>query len=440
MTFFIDVSDKRTKYLKQELTAKGFKTEELTFPIQTSKGDILIYAPNKKWKEEEIKLLPENIYLFCGNIAPEYQSVLKEKNITFVNLLLDEHFAVENAKLTAEGVLALMIEGTEKSIFENNVLILGAGRIAKSCAMLFTKLGIKFSIATFNKTEYENCFYYTNSNFYEYAFVDKISTFDIIINTRPMLFIDENIIKKIAPNTLFIETASIDCLDKEKVKNFTFLPAPGLPQKYSCISASKLMLTKILGELKMNTKIGFAITGSFCTHQAILTEMQNLTKKGYDLLPILTDSVVQTDTRFEKAKDFVEEVEKICGKKSINKIIDAEPIGPNNLIDLLVIAPCTGNTLAKLANSIADNAVTMTAKSLSRNNKPIVVGISSNDALGLNFKNLATLLNTKNFFFVPFTQDDDNKKPKSLVADWTLMDETIQKAISKEQLQPILKK
>jgi len=252
MIFFIDVSDKRTKYLKQELQNRSFKTEELNVNSSKTaqKNDVFIYAPNKKWKKEDIEALPNNIRLFCGNIAPELTDVLKEKEISHISLLSDENFAVENAKLTAEGVLALMIEGTEKSIFENNVLILGAGRIAKSCAILFAKLGIKFSIATFNKTEYDNCFYYTNSNFYAYDFVNKIGSFDIIINTRPLQFIDENIIAKITPNTLFIETASTNCLDSEKVKDFTYLLAPGLPQRYSCMSASKLMLTKILGDLK----------------------------------------------------------------------------------------------------------------------------------------------------------------------------------------------
>jgi len=190
----------------------------------------------------------------------------------------------------------------------------------------------------------------------------------------------------------------------------------------------------------MNKNIGFAITGSFCTHQTILTEMQNLTQKGYDLLPIVTDTVVETDTRFGTSKDFLEQVEKICGKKPITKITEAEPLGPKNMIDLLVIAPCTGNTLAKLANCIIDNAVTMATKSLLRNNKPIVIGLSSNDSLGLNLHNIATLLNTKNFYFVPFTQDDYTKKPKSLVADWSLISDTVQKALMNEQIQPLLKK
>ena len=184
-------------------------------------------------------------------------------------------------------------------------------------------------------------------------------------------------------------------------------------------------------------KIGLAITGSFCTHEEILNEAKIL-KKTYDILPIISDSVKNTDTRFGKAKDFIENLEKITENSVISDIVSAEPIGPNNLIDILVIAPCTGNTLAKLANGISDNAVTMTAKSHMRNYKPIVIGISTNDALGFNLKNIATLLNSKNIFFVPFGQDNANKKPKSLISDYSMIGKTIELALENKQLQPLL--
>lgn len=185
-------------------------------------------------------------------------------------------------------------------------------------------------------------------------------------------------------------------------------------------------------------KIGFAITGSFCTHDRILKVMEKLVDKGYDLLPIFSNSVKSTDTRFGKACDFYDKVVKITGKNPICDIVSAEPVGPKNMIDVLVVAPCTGNTLSKLANAITDTAVTMVAKAHLRNNKPLVVGVSSNDALGLNFKNLATLMGTKNVYFVPFGQDDATKKPKSLIADWDLIEDTIIFAMKGEQIQPLL--
>ena len=185
-------------------------------------------------------------------------------------------------------------------------------------------------------------------------------------------------------------------------------------------------------------KVGFAITGSFCTHEKILKVMEDLVLKGYDLLPIFSSSVRNTDTRFGTAKEFYDKVVKITGKTPICDIVSAEPVGPKNMIDVLVVAPCTGNTLSKLANAITDTAVTMVAKAHLRNNKPLVIAVSSNDALGLNFKNLATLMVTKNVYFVPFGQDDATKKPKSLIADWNLIENTLLLSLKGEQIQPLL--
>ena len=187
-------------------------------------------------------------------------------------------------------------------------------------------------------------------------------------------------------------------------------------------------------------RIGFAITGSFCTHDRILKVMEDLVGKGYELLPIFSNSVKNIDTRFGSAKDFYDKVVKITGKTPICDIVAAEPVGPKGMIDVLVVAPCTGNTLSKLANAITDTAVTMVAKAHLRNNKPLVIAVSSNDALGLNFKNLATLMGTKNVYFVPFGQDDAIKKPKSLIADWNLIEDTIISAMKGEQIQPLLLK
>jgi len=186
--------------------------------------------------------------------------------------------------------------------------------------------------------------------------------------------------------------------------------------------------------------IGFAITGSFCTHKSALNVLKNLVDKGYNVIPICSNCVMNTDTRFGKAEDFVNSVQEITGKKIISTVVDAEPLGPNNAIDILVIVPCTGNTMAKLANAITDNAVTMTAKAHMRNNKPVVIGVSTNDGLGLSLNNIATLMNSKNIYFIPFKQDAPDKKPKSLVANWDRTEETILKAMEGKQAQPVLDK
>ncbi len=186
--------------------------------------------------------------------------------------------------------------------------------------------------------------------------------------------------------------------------------------------------------------IGFAITGSFCTHEQILHTLASLDKSKYNIIPLVTPPVEHTSTRFGNNKIFLEKLENICQNKIVSTIVDAEPLGPKGVVDALIIAPCTGNTLAKLANAITDNAVTMLAKSLSRNNKPVIIGISTNDALGLNFKNIATLINTKNYYFIPFKQDDHINKPKSLVCDFKHLEETLLNALNGIQYQPIIAK
>jgi dipicolinate synthase subunit B len=184
--------------------------------------------------------------------------------------------------------------------------------------------------------------------------------------------------------------------------------------------------------------VGFAITGSFCTFDQILGEMQNLKNKGHNILPVFSYSVSNTDTRFGTAEGFKKSVIEITDNSPIVTLQQAEPVGPNNLIDVLVIAPCTGNTLSKLANAITDTPVTMVAKAHLRNNKPVVIGISTNDALGQNLKNIATLLNAKNIYFVPFRQDDPIKKPKSMISDYSLIEATINEAFNHKQIQPLL--
>jgi len=187
-----------------------------------------------------------------------------------------------------------------------------------------------------------------------------------------------------------------------------------------------------------NVRIGLGITGSFCTFEKTIKLAKELKNEGASILPILSNNAYNIDTRFGKAEDFNKELEEITGNKIVNTIVDAEPIGPKNLIDIMIITPCTGNTMAKLANAITDNAVLMTTKSHLRNAKPVVLGVSTNDALSMNAKNLGILLNTKNIYFVPLRQDDYKNKPNSLVYDTNMVVDTIVSAMDKKQIQPLL--
>lgn len=187
------------------------------------------------------------------------------------------------------------------------------------------------------------------------------------------------------------------------------------------------------------TCIGFALCGSFCTFKKAISQMKNLVEKGYDILPVMSYNASSTDTRFGKAKDFVKEIEEISGKKIVDSITSAEPIGPKKMCDLLVVCPCTGNTLAKLACGITDTPVTMAVKSHLRIGRPVLLCVATNDALSSSAQNIGKLLNTRNIYFVPMSQDDPLDKPNSLVAHFDLLEDCVQKALKYKQLQPIFR-
>ncbi|MDN5277159.1 MAG: dipicolinate synthase subunit [Clostridiales bacterium] len=185
-------------------------------------------------------------------------------------------------------------------------------------------------------------------------------------------------------------------------------------------------------------KIGFCVTGSFCTFDKVLVQLQKMVDEGAEVYPIFSYAVASTDTRFTTAADFRQKVESITGHKVIADIVGAEPIGPKKLLDVVVIAPCTGNTLAKLASGITDTPVLMAAKAHLRNQRPVVIAVSTNDALGNNAKNLGQIMNVKNIYLVPFYQDDPVNKPNSLIADMDKIIDTVLLALEGKQIQPVL--
>ncbi len=189
----------------------------------------------------------------------------------------------------------------------------------------------------------------------------------------------------------------------------------------------------------MNGKtIGFGLTGSHCTFAEVMPEIQKLIDAGANVIPIISYAVQTTDTRFGKTIDWQRQLTDITGNEIIRSIVEAEPIGPKGLLDLMVIAPATGNTISKLANALTDSPVLMAAKGQLRNLKPVVVAVSTNDGLGLNGLNIGRLLSTKNIYLVPFGQDSPSKKPNSLVARMELIKETCEVALENRQIQPVL--
>ena len=185
-------------------------------------------------------------------------------------------------------------------------------------------------------------------------------------------------------------------------------------------------------------RVGFAMTGSFCTFSKAIPQAKRLVEEGYDVLPIMSEFASSTDTRFGTAAGFRSQLEEICGKKVISSIVEAEPIGPKKLLDLLVIAPCTGNTIGKLANGITDTCVTMATKSHLRNGRPVLIAVSTNDGLASSSKNIGLLMNSRNIYFVPYRQDDPENKGNSLVANFDMLVPALKAALSSVQIQPLL--
>ncbi len=183
--------------------------------------------------------------------------------------------------------------------------------------------------------------------------------------------------------------------------------------------------------------IGFALTGSFCTFEKIFPVVEELAME-YNIIPIMSEISATTDTRFGKSSEHKLKLEALTGNEVLESVYEVEPFGPKKMLDALIVAPCTGNSLAKIANGIADTSVTLAVKSHLRNKRPVVIAVSTNDGLGNNAKNIGMLLNMKNIYLVPFGQDDSVEKQNSLVADMTKIGETLKNAVSGVQIQPIL--
>ena len=190
---------------------------------------------------------------------------------------------------------------------------------------------------------------------------------------------------------------------------------------------------------KKKKKVGVALTGSFCTYEKVFVQLRKLKEEGAEIVTIFSNASQTIDSRFGSPEDFMKEAEEITGSRPLLTISQAEPIGPKSLLDLLIILPCTGNTAAKLANGITDSPALMAAKAHLRNEKPLLISISTNDALGMNMKNIGILLNVKHIFFVPFGQDDPENKPNSMTARTEILIPAAEAALEERQYQPVIR-
>ena len=350
-----------------------------------------------------------------------------------------EEYQIAIARLTAEGAIALL--RPETGLSGAHILLLGYGRIARLLARELQKAGALVTAAARSGEQRA----WAEAEGIEALPLDALSgaldRFDVIIGTIPAPVLTEPLLALVRKDALLLELASapggIDAAAAHE-RGLRYIRAPGLPAKYAPERAAVILRDAVYAAAaEPLPRLGLAVTGSHCTFSRALEAFRPL-KRDYTLVPILSGAAAGTDTRFFAASAFRAELEAFCGREAVDTIVKAEPLGTAQRLDALLVAPCTGSTLAKLARGVTDTAVTMACKAHLRNGAPLILAISTNDGLSGSAESIAALLQRKNVYFVPFRQDAPHQKPFSLQSDFDLLGETITAAMEGRQLQPVL--
>ena len=350
-----------------------------------------------------------------------------------------EEYQIAIARLTAEGAIALL--RPETGLSGAHILLLGYGRIARLLARELQKAGALVTAAARSGEQRA----LAEAEGIEALPLDALSgaldRFDVIIGTIPAPVLTEPLLALVRKDALLLELASapggIDAAAAHE-RGLRYIRAPGLPAKYAPERAAVILRDAVYAAAaEPLPRLGLAVTGSHCTFSRALEAFRPL-KRDYTLVPILSGAAAGTDTRFFAASAFRAELEAFCGREAVDTFVKAEPLGTAQRLDALLVAPCTGNTLAKLARGVTDTAVTMACKAHLRNGAPLILAISTNDGLSGSAESIAALLQRKNVYFVPFRQDAPHQKPFSLQSDFDLLGETIKAAMEGRQLQPVL--
>lgn len=350
-----------------------------------------------------------------------------------------EEYQIAIARLTAEGAIALL--RPETGLSGAHILLLGYGRIARLLARELQKAGALVTAAARSGEQRA----WAEAEGIEALPLDALSgaldRFDVIIGTIPAPVLTEPLLALVRKDALLLELASapggIDAAAAHE-RGLRYIRAPGLPAKYAPERAAVILRDAVYAAAaEPLPRLGLAVTGSHCTFSRALEAFRPL-QRDYTLVPILSGAAAGTDTRFFAASAFRAELEAFCGREAVDTIVKAEPLGTAQRLDALLVAPCTGSTLAKLARGVTDTAVTMACKAHLRNGAPLILAISTNDGLSGSAESIAALLQRKNVYFVPFRQDAPHQKPFSLQSDFDLLGETIKAAMEGRQLQPVL--
>ena len=350
-----------------------------------------------------------------------------------------EEYQIAIARLTAEGAIALL--RPETGLSGAHILLLGYGRIARLLARELQKAGALVTAAARSGEQRA----WAEAEGIEALPLDALSgaldRFDVIIGTIPAPVLTEPLLALVRKDALLLELASapggIDAAAAHE-RGLRYIRAPGLPAKYAPERAAVILRDAVYAAAaEPLPRLGLAVTGSHCTFSRALEAFRPL-KRDYTLVRILSGAAAGTDTRFFAASAFRAELEAFCGREAVDTIVKAEPLGTAQRLDALLVAPCTGSTLAKLARGVTDTAVTMACKAHLRNGAPLILAISTNDGLSGSAESIAALLQRKNVYFVPFRQDAPHQKPFSLQSDFDLLGETIKAAMEGRQLQPVL--
>ena len=343
-----------------------------------------------------------------------------------------EEYQIAIARLTAEGAIALL--RPETGLSGAHILLLGYGRIARLLARELQKAGALVTAAARSGEQRA----WAEAEGIEALPLDR---FDVISGPIPAPVLTEPLLARGRKAALLLELASapggIDAAAAHE-RGLRYIRAPGLPAKYAPERAAVILRDAVYAAAaEPLPRLGLAVTGSHCTFSRALEAFRPL-KRDYTLVPILSGAAAGTDTRFFAASAFRAELEAFCGREAVDTIVKAEPLGTAQRLDALLVAPCTGSTLAKLARGVTDTAVTMACKAHLRNGAPLILAISTNDGLSGSAESIAALLQRKNVYFVPFRQDAPHQKPFSLQSDFDLLGETIKAAMEGRQLQPVL--